>query len=193
VLLCRLSLQEAAAEFKLSRQSAAKWVRRYRARARRAWRSQFASSALAAAHGGRADRASGRLRRERWTGMRIAPDHRTEPGHRSRILTRLQLNKIRMLEPALPIVRYEHPAPAICLHIDIKKLARIHKPGHRLTESPRRNPRRRLGVPLRGHRRPLRIRLHRHAPDEKATSSSAFPRQAVAYFAPARHPRPPRL
>jgi hypothetical protein len=41
-----------------------------------------------------------------------------------------------MLEPAEPVVRYEHPAPGDLLHIDIKKLARIIKPGHRLTRPP---------------------------------------------------------
>jgi hypothetical protein len=36
-------------------------------------------------------------------------------------------------EPVVPILRYELPAPGDLLYIDIKKLARIHKPGHRLT------------------------------------------------------------
>ena len=36
----------------------------------------------------------------------------------------------------MPIIRYEHPAPGDLLHIDIKKLARIHKPGHRMTGNP---------------------------------------------------------
>jgi hypothetical protein len=60
----------------------------------------------------------------------------------SRILTRLRLNQLRMLEPAVPIVRYEHPAPGDLLHIDIKKLARIHKPGHRMTGNPQDETRR---------------------------------------------------
>ena len=42
-----------------------------------------------------------------------------------------------MLEPKTPIVRYEHAAPGDLLHIDIKKLARIVKPGHRITGDPR--------------------------------------------------------
>ena len=44
---------------------------------------------------------------------------------------------MRMLEPAAPIVRYEHQKPGDMLHIDIKKLARIVKAGHRITGDPR--------------------------------------------------------
>jgi hypothetical protein len=47
----------------------------------------------------------------------------------NRILTRLKLNQWKMLEPALPIVRYVHPSPGDLLHLDIKKLGRIVKAG----------------------------------------------------------------
>ena len=185
VLLCRLSLQEAAAEFKLSRQSAAKWVRRYRAEGAsglrdRSSRPQRSPRRTAAEQIGQVER----LRRERWTGMRIAQTTGLSRATVSRILTRLQLNKIRMLEPALPIVRYEYPAPGDLLHIDIKKLARIHKPGHRLTGNPRDETRGAgwefLYVAIDDH---SRIAFTAMMPDEKATSSSAFLRQAVTYFA----------
>jgi hypothetical protein len=78
-----------------------------------------------------------RLRRERKTGVQIAQLTGISRATVSRILTRLKLNKIRMLEPKLPPNRYEHPCPGDLLHIDIKKLARIHKPGHRITGNPR--------------------------------------------------------
>src|ERR1017187_4819161 len=69
----RLSLKEAAAEFKLSRQSAAKWGRRFRtekqpgvrARSPRPPRSPRSTSPELSAR-------VQRLRRERWTGVRIA-------------------------------------------------------------------------------------------------------------------------
>src|SRR5882762_772771 len=112
VLLCRLSLQEAAAEFKLSRQSAAKWVRRFRAEGRsglrdRSSRPRRSPRSTAAELVAQVER----LRRERWTGVRIAQATGLSRATVSRILTRLKLNKIRMLEPTVPIVRYEHPAP----------------------------------------------------------------------------------
>src|SRR5664279_2294764 len=126
-----------------------------------------------------------RLRRERWTGVRIAQSTGLSRATVSRILTRLKLNKIRMLEPAVPIVRYELPAPGDLLHIDIKKLARIHKPGHRLTGNPQDETRGAgwefLYVAIDDH---SRIAFTALLPDEKATSASSFLRQAVAYFAP---------
>lgn len=137
VLQGELSLNSAAAEFKLSRQSAAKWVRRFRLGGREALRDRSSRP-----H--RSPRTTSpellarveRLRRERWTGVRIAQATDLSRATVSRIITRLKLNKARMLEPPVPILRYEHPAPGDLLHLDIKKLARIHKPGHRLTGNP---------------------------------------------------------
>jgi transposase InsO family protein len=185
VLQGRLSLQEAAAEFKLSRQSAAKWVRRFREagvgglrdRSSRPHQSPRRTSSQLT------ERVAG-LRRQRWTGIRIAQATGLSRATVSRLLTRLRLNKIRMLEPAPVIVRYEHPAPGDLLHIDIKKLARIHKPGHRLTGNPQDETRGAgwefLYVAIDDH---SRIAFTAILPNEKATSSSSFLRQAVAYFA----------
>ncbi len=54
--------------------------------------------------------------------MRIAQATGLSAATVSRILVRLRLNKVRMLEPAAPVVRYERQAPRDLLHIDIKKL-----------------------------------------------------------------------
>jgi hypothetical protein len=56
------------------------------------------------------------LRRQRWTGVRIAQATALSRATVSRILTRLRLNKARMLEPRIPVIRYEHPAPCDLLH-----------------------------------------------------------------------------
>jgi hypothetical protein len=48
------------------------------------------------------------LRRERWTGVRIAQATGLSRATVSRILVRLKLNKAKMLEPQAPILRYEH-------------------------------------------------------------------------------------
>jgi transposase InsO family protein len=167
------------------RQSAAKWVQRFRTeqhpglrdRSSRPHRSPRSTSPEII------DRVQ-RLRRERWTGVRIAQATGLSRATVSRILTRLKLNHIRMLEPAVPVVRYELPAPGDLLHIDIKKLARIHKPGHRLTGNPQDETRGAgwefLYVAIDDH---SRIAFTALLPDEKATSSSRFLRHAVAYFA----------
>ena len=51
----------------------------------------------------------------------------------SRLLRRAGLNRLRSLDPPLPVVRYEHKLPGDLIHFDIKRLARIRKPGHRVT------------------------------------------------------------
>ena len=184
VLSGRLSLKEAAAEFKLSRQSAAKWVKR------------FGEEGV----GGLADRSSRparlwhqtppklvarveRMRREGWTGLRIATTTGLSTATVSRILTRLKLNKMSMIEPKPPPVRYEHAAPGDLLHLDIKKFARIVKPGHRITGDPRDETRGAgwefLYVAVDDHSRIAFTELY---PNEQAVSSSSFLERAAAYF-----------
>lgn len=51
----------------------------------------------------------------------------------ARWLRRAGLNRLTALEPPTPVVRYEHPEPGDMLHLDIKKLGRFHRPGHRVT------------------------------------------------------------
>jgi transposase InsO family protein len=181
----RLSVRAAAAECRLSRQTAAKWVRRYRESGRVGLQDR-SSRPHRSPHSTSADRIRRveNLRRERWTGVRIAQATGLSRATVSRILTRLKLNKVKMLEPQTPIVRYEHAAPGDLLHIDIKKLARIHKPGHRITGNPRDETRGAgwefLYVAVDDH---SRIAFTAMLPDEKAASSASFLRQAVAYFA----------
>ena len=50
-----------------------------------------------------------------------------------RVLRRAGLNRLSALEPARPTNRYEHDNPGDLLHLDIKKLARFRRPGHRVT------------------------------------------------------------
>ncbi|MGZ5398355.1 MAG: IS481 family transposase [Mycobacterium sp.] len=51
----------------------------------------------------------------------------------ARWLRRLGLNRLSHLEPQTPIQRYEYDAPGGLLHLDIKKLGRFQRPGHRVT------------------------------------------------------------
>jgi hypothetical protein len=107
------------------------------------------------------------------TGVRIAQATSLSRATISRILIRLKLNKIRMLEPAEPVVRYEHPAAGDLLHIDIKKLARIVRAGHRITGDPRDETRGAgwefLYVAVDDH---LRLAYTALYPNEKAVSSN---------------------
>ena|SRR5688572_9452420 len=45
---------------------------------------------------------------------------------------RLGLNRLSRLDPPQPIVRYERQRPGELLHLDVKKLARIGRIGHRI-------------------------------------------------------------
>src|SRR5271169_3931175 len=125
-----------------------------------------------------------RLRLQRWTGVHIAQATGLSRATVSRILTRLKLNTLRQLEPPIPIVRYEHPHPGDLLHIDIKKLARIAKPGYRVTGNPQDETRgvgwEFLYVAVDDH---SRLTFTAMLPDETAASSCSFLTQAVAHFA----------
>ena len=71
------------------------------------------------------------LRRFRLTGSGIAAQLRM--ARSTRILSRADLGKLKSLEPKQSVVRYERRLPGELLHIDIKKLGRIHGVGHRIT------------------------------------------------------------
>ena len=73
------------------------------------------------------------LRRQRLTGKAIAVDTGVSAATVSRILRRLGLNRLSALEPAQPPCRYQREHPGELIHIDIKKLGRFNKIGHRIT------------------------------------------------------------
>jgi transposase InsO family protein len=180
----RLSLKEAAAEFKLSRQSAGKWVKRYR---------ELGVEGLAdrtsrphrLAHQSPVELVQRveKMRREGWTGLRIAKTTGLSSATVSRMLTRLRLNKKHMIESKPPPLRYERAAPGDLLHLDIKKFARIVKAGHRITGDLRDETRGAgwefLYVAVDDH---SRIAFTAMYPDEKAVSSTDFLQKAAAYF-----------
>jgi transposase InsO family protein len=129
----RLSVCEAAAEHGLSRQTAAKWVRRYRDQGL-AGLTDRSSRPLRSPRRTPKERIVEieRLRRQLWTGVRIAQQLALSPATVSRLLRRLKLNRIRDIEPRLPLNRYEHAAPSDMLHLDIKRLVRIQRPSRKV-------------------------------------------------------------
>ena len=125
------------------------------------------------------------LRRQRLTGKQIAADLGLSPATVSRILQRLGLNRMRDLELAEPVRRYEHAHPGDMIHIDIKKLGRFNKIGHRITGD-------RVGQ---SNSRGVgwefvhvciddasRVAFSQILTDEKAVSAVAFLRASVAYY-----------
>ncbi len=73
------------------------------------------------------------LRRQRWTGKQIAKATGVSPATVGRVLKRLGLNKLKALDPVEPIRRYQRQCPGEMIHIDIKKLGRFERIGHRIT------------------------------------------------------------
>jgi hypothetical protein len=124
------------------------------------------------------------LRRERWSGHRIAQHTGLGWATVSRILRRLKLSRMRDLEPKPPLQCYEHARAGDLLHLDIKKLGRIVRPSHRVTGD-RRDSVEGAGweyvhVAIDDH---SRIAFSAIYSDEKQASVLAFLRAALAYYA----------
>lgn len=71
------------------------------------------------------------LRRLRMTGAQIALALSMPTSTVSLVLRRLGLGKLRNLEPEEPPNRYERRHPGELVHIDVKKIGRFNRPGHR--------------------------------------------------------------
>jgi transposase InsO family protein len=124
------------------------------------------------------------LRRQRWTGAQIARETGVSKATVSRVLRRLGLNRLKALEPAEPVRRYEREHPGELIHIDIKKLGRFNRTGHRITGDRRGNSR---GVGWEFVHVCIddasRIAYAEIKKDERKGSAVAFLKAAVAYYA----------
>ena len=124
-----------AAAFGISERTVRKWLARYRAEGPAGLQDRSS----------RARTVANRLG-EAWVGMvlRLRRDYRLTAAE---IATKLQLarstvaahlaaaglGRLSGLEPAAPIRRYQRQRPGELLHLDIKKLARFRRVGHRIT------------------------------------------------------------
>lgn len=73
------------------------------------------------------------LRRQRQTYRQIALAFPVGLSTIARLMRRAGLHRLAELEPARPDNRYEYPRAGDLLHLDIKKLGRFWRPGHRVT------------------------------------------------------------
>jgi len=124
------------------------------------------------------------LRRQRWTGKQIAAELAISPATVSRVLRRLGLNRIAALEPAEPVRRYERDHPGELIHIDIKKLGRFERIGHRITGDRRQGVSRGAGFEF-VHVAiddASRLAFSQILPDERKESAVAFLHAAIAYY-----------
>jgi transposase InsO family protein len=125
------------------------------------------------------------LRRQRWIGKQIAAAVGVSPATVSRILRRLGLNRIAALEPAEPVRRYERQHPGELIHIDIKKLGRFERTGHRITGKRTGNAASRgsgweyVHIAIDDA---SRVAFSQILPDERKESAVAFLEAAIAYY-----------
>jgi len=73
------------------------------------------------------------LRRLRWTSTRIAGTLGLATSTVCAVLKRLGLNRLSKLEPLEPPNRYCRRHAGELVHVDVKKLGRFTRPGHRVT------------------------------------------------------------
>ncbi len=123
------------------------------------------------------------LRRLRMTGAEIAETLAMPRSTVSTVLTRIGLGKLSRLEPPEPANRYERKRPGELVHIDVKKLGRIGRPGHRVNGD-RRTRSRGIGWEF-VHiciDDATRIAYVEVLDNEQATTAVGFLRRAVAHF-----------
>lgn len=76
-----------------------------------------------------------------WNAVRIAEALKLPYSTVTAALRRLKLNRAKDLHPVEPVKRYEYDTPGGMLHMDIKKLPRFDRPGHRVTGNRAQNSR----------------------------------------------------
>jgi transposase InsO family protein len=123
------------------------------------------------------------LRRTRMTGPKIARELKLPPATVARVLRRHGLSRLRDLEPKVRAERYEHRRPGDLVHLDVKKLGRIERAGHRV-HGDRTTRTRGAGweyvhVAIDDATRVAYVEMLR---DERGDTTTAFLRRAIAWF-----------
>jgi transposase InsO family protein len=190
------SVMEAAAAAGITDRTARRWLRRWREEGPRGLLDR-SSAPHRIPHKTRPARVRAivRLRRLRKTAAEIAVALGMALSTVSAVLKRVGLGKRSRLEPPEPPNRYERRRPGELIHVDVKKLGRILRPGHRVTGDRRSQTKntytadgRRIGdagwesvhVCVDDH---SRLAYAEVLPDEKAVTATGFLRRAVAFFA----------
>jgi transposase InsO family protein len=180
------SLADAAEAAGVSERTCSKWLARYRAEGESGLVDR-SSAPVSIPHKTSEDRVQAivALRRLRMTGAELAEVFEMPLSTTSAVLRRVGLGKRSRLEPPEPPNRYERSSPGELVHIDVKKLARFHRPGHKLLgRGPGRYDERRMGydyvhVCVDDY---SRLAYAEVLPNERATTAIAFLRRARSWF-----------
>jgi transposase InsO family protein len=182
-----LSQANAAVKYGVTAKIVARWVERYKTHGRAGMADRSSRPARSPK---RTDQSTAErivaLRRERRTGKHIAQEVGVSPATVSRVLKRAGLSRLKGLDPAEPVVRYERAHPGEMIHIDIKKLGRFERVGHRITGD-RKGQSNSRGIGWEFVHIAIddasRIAFSQILPDEKKESAIVFLRAALAYYA----------
>ena len=186
-------LMSAAEAAGVSERTAAKWVARFRSQGVAGLQDRSSAPAsIPHRTPQRRVQAIEALRRLRMTASEIAELLSMALSTVSAILQRIGLGKRSRLEPPEPPNRYERRHPGELIHIDVKKLGRILRPGHRVTGDRRSRKKtgtgaRRLGVAgwefchvcVDDHSRVAYVEV---LEDERGNTAAGFLRRACAWF-----------
>ena len=190
------AVKEAAAAAGISERTGRKWIARFRAEGL-AGLADRSSAPHRRPRRTPAERVAAieALRRLRLTAAEIAVKLGIPLATVSRWLKRIGLGKRSRLDPPEPANRYERQRPGELVHVDIKKLGRFLRPGHRVTG--RGGHHRATQTTAKGRGRGVvgwdfvhvcvddatRIAYVEVLADERATTAAGFLERAVAWFA----------
>lgn len=182
----QVSKAQAARLYGVSPKIVSRWLERFRAQGRAGMADRSSRPKISPRQTGQslAERIVA-LRRQRLTGKHIAMETGVSPATVSRVLRRAGLSRMKDIDPAEPVVRYEYAEPGGLIHLDIKRLGRFHRVGHRITGD-RTGQSNSRGVGWEyvhiciDHA--SRIAFTDIFPDETAVSAIAFLKAAVAYY-----------
>lgn len=184
VLVDRIPRADVATALGISLRTVHKWITRYRAGGAAALQDRSSRPHRSPRRLRRATlRQIARLRRQRRSSLAIAHELALPLSTVVMVQRRLGLRRLPALEPRHPVVRYERARPGELLHLDIKKLGRIARPGHRM-HGDRRTRARGIGweflhVAIDDHSRLTYAEL---LPDECGATAAAFLARAAAWY-----------
>ena len=186
VIAGQLSKSEAARHFGVCAKIVTRWTDRFRAEGRVGMQDRSSRPRVIPTQ--TAEALAERIithRRQRLCGRHIADLTGVSSATVSRVLRRAGLSRLKDLAPPEPVVRYEYKEPGGLIHLDIKKLGRFERVGHRITGD-RTGQSNGRGVGWEYVHICIddasRIAVTGIYPDEKAVSAIAALQAAVAYY-----------
>jgi transposase InsO family protein len=183
------TLAQAAGAAGVSVRTVSKWLRRYRAVGAQGLFDR-SSAPGSVPHRTPEERVAviAALRRLRMTGAEIAELLEMPLSTVSAVLTRIGLGRLVRLQPPEPPNRYQRARPGELVHIDVKKLGKIARPGHRVFGRSSQPGWQRRAFELGWEYVHVcvddatRLAYAEVLPDERGVTAAAFLRRAVACF-----------